>query len=256
MYFTRGVLSCVLCVFSSQSGSLLLSEFINFIYLVASKDGAAFNGMKNDALLIQRFLGTKTNQFDAQHPETVGSLVLLSLILANGKESASLVEWARTLLKRGANIHATNSEGKTALYNWCSADCLLCSDGVIMLLEAGADLLGSRDNHSQTPLWRLCTHKSVEVIRDLVRYGWLDIVPLDACITHVRSMIETQEEEHVDQNTKEILELLSSQRHNWQRNTRSAVVATLTCHEQLIPDIAECVVSYIDGRLFKQQQQQ
>ena len=133
-------------------------------YRVGDK-AAAFVAL--DHALINRLLARKPSPAMAQHAEERGALAKLTSLCAPRTSACWRLGWARSLLQRGAGIHARSSDGYTPLQSWCSAPNTQSAAGIIVLLEAGADFDASHPE-GKTALWLLCNNLRVQVLRELL----------------------------------------------------------------------------------------
>lgn len=138
-------------------------------------------------------------------------------------------------------MHTLDSYGDTPLQSWCRDDEIHCA-GIVMLLEAGADLCMPHPQ-GQTALWHLCSNKRLMLLQKLAAAGWLQNAELSAPLAHARELLAAMPGA---QEQREVVELLSAQQQLWPEIIRPAVIATLTAHDQLVPELAELIVSYLD----------
>ena len=188
----------------------------------------------------------------AQHEEERCALALLT---ANAWPDASMsdaIDWAAALIQRGADVHARYI-GSTPLQHWCDWMATKTAAAVILLLEARADFEASHP-HGETALWTLCNNASALMLRELSKAGWLDTVDFDlpgvngeAPIACLKRKLAALPGSASDEKSLEMIELLSAMKQRWQQLNRPLVLALLEEHEQLVPDLAELIVSYIDG---------
>jgi hypothetical protein len=244
--------------FELGTGSLLLTDLLKFIELCCT---AYANGKKTQPVawkllapqlpfinhLLSQPPPTKRLR---DHAEERGALAFLAFLmyptLFHGPFShAFLLDLARSILKRGADIHARDIKGRTPIQNWCIYKGLTSATGLVFLLEAGADLDASHSDAKATVLHVLCTNKRKQVLCELSEKGWLGMSShIESAIQLLKSMLV---ENPTDAEVKCILQLLFSDQQHWMSHGRPAVTALLCTWEQLVPDIAELIVSYIDG---------
>lgn len=258
MKLTRLLSLCTCLLPSVQSGHLVLSELIRFLAacLTVSIDQSwqVRPVLSSHAGLISSLLAAKphneTDQVHFQHPEERNALALFASLL-RGSESTSLsVDWARALIQRGADVRARSTDGYTPLQSWCLNEKLDSAAGVLLLLDAGAEL---DESHSEgMPAWWLLSRISrAQVLRELLMAGRLDVVhislpgpnkqTLRTCLQHKLATAPH------DPNVRELVELLALVQQQWHATTRPLLVSMLSVHEQLVPHLAELIVSFIDG---------
>jgi hypothetical protein len=233
-----------------QSGGLLLSAFIRFLVECAlHKVGEklpAREVLDQHRPLIDQLLARKPPAHMAEHAEERGALALLCSLCIPADRASVLIPWARALLDRGAHVHVRDVDGDSPVQSWCSGDEAASAAGIIVLLEAGADL----DSDSRTALWLLCNNARVQVLRELAAGGWLESANLDLPDEEGETPMACLQRQFVskpgDAELLEMVELLSMQKQGWGK-MRAATVALLSVHKQMAPDLAELVVSYIDG---------
>ncbi len=189
-----------------------------------------------------------------QHSEERGSLALLSSLFyptyADDLKHDYIVNWARSLLQRGADINARAEDGFTPVQSWCSRGSIASAKGILMLLNAGADLDATQPDGC-TALHQLCVNSRLHVLRELSDAGWLEIANIDLPgrngETPIVCLQRKLREKPGSGDVKEMIELLTAQKKLWLTDIRPALLAQLGVHEQLIPELAEMIVSYIDG---------
>jgi hypothetical protein len=185
------------------------------------------------------------------HPEERNALGLFAFFFSPTKSRTSyVIEWARYLLARGADVNARDTQGEcTPVQNWCRRSISTSAQGVMSLLEAGADLDATHPN-GHTVLYFLCKHKRLQVLRELSNAGWLQNADLEVPAYKGRTPMQQLKHQLAKQPTDtdviEMIELLATQRRTWQLSARPAVLAELTIHEQLVPELAELIVSFLD----------
>jgi hypothetical protein len=187
-----------------------------------------------------------------QHAEERGALPLLtdSMVPTQCNGHEWMVDWACSLLKRGADVNVRGADGYTPLQNWCDHSELMSAKGILAQLKAGADFDATNQN-GWTALYLLCHHRRSQVLRELAAAGWLVMANIDLPGRHGETPSELLQrklrKKPDDGDVKEMLELLSAQKHLWASDVRPAVLAQLGVHEQLVPEMAELIVSYMDG---------
>jgi hypothetical protein len=177
------------------------------------------------------------------HPEERGAIALLTSIILPLPDDSFVQTWINSLIKRGASIHARGADGDTPIENWCASIKPVPPKSILFLLDAGADL-DTLHSTGCTALYHLCKLKHVEILRTLSNAGWLESAHLDMPIALLQHMLS---EKPADNDVAEMLELLVAQKQHWKMHVRAAVVAELTVHEQLVPELAELIVSFMDG---------
>jgi hypothetical protein len=102
-----------------------------------------------------------------------------------------------------------------------------------------------------TALYRLCLHKRLKVLRALSDGGWLASADLNQPgvngVTAVQHLQMLHTATPGDGDVVEMLQLFAAQKQYWTTDARPIVLATLTAHEQLVPDLARLIVEYVDG---------
>ncbi len=189
-----------------------------------------------------------------QHPEERDSLALLSSLFvptfSNNMNHDYVVDWARSLLQRGADVNAREEGGFTPVQSWCSRDDITSAKGILELLNAGADLDATQPD-GFTALYLLCSNSRLQALRELSDAGWLEMANIDLPgrngETPMACLQRKLREKPGDAVAKEMIELLSAQKDHWSLFVRPAILAQLGVHEQLIPELAELIVSFIDG---------
>lgn len=243
-----------------HDGNLMLGEFIQFMKRCAQyyvgKEQPALDILKEYASSIAMLLARKSSNVTAQqqqqHPTEQCALLLFTRYSRAIEENSTTIIIADALLKRGSSIHARDPDGNMPIHNWCCSSQMQSACGIIRLLEAGADLDDSLC--ISTPLWTLCRYTRVQVLRELIVAGWLDTNNLQVSMGMVDSTpmeyLQSQfdsRKEGVAAASKEMYELLYQQQQRWNSMIRPRLFSLLSTHEQLIPDLAQVVLSYIEG---------
>ncbi len=248
-----------------QSGELLLSEFLKFLadcctihvayYPDVGQLIPAYPGwlaLQKHLPLVNKLLARKSAAAEPVHAGVRNSLALLTALVipATSDRLVAMPEWARLLLACGADVHARRANGSTPLQNWLSRSDLDSAGGVILLLQAGADFDASHPQ-GQTALYRLCNNARLQLMRELTAAGWLEMADLNlpgvggetpiACLQRKLAAASS------DGALAEMCELLSVLKKLWTNRVRPSILAQLGVHEQLIPELAELIASYIDG---------
>jgi len=250
-----------------QSGGLLLSEFIRFlaIYVVLPDNEpadkkqqreAASNvlGQGNNIAHVNALLRRSSPAPLQQHPENRDALALFTKLMVPtynyGCNHNFLLDWARALLQRGADVNARDSEGYTPVQNWCSSANVMSAKDILMLLETGADFDAAHP-HGWTALYSLCYYSRLQVLRELTEPGWLAVAHINLVgvegKTPIALLQQALRDKPDDGDVMEMLELLSGNMQLWHISVRHALLAQLGIHDQLIPDLVELIVSFIDG---------
>jgi hypothetical protein len=237
-----------------QSGRLLLTPFVKFLIHCYDRKTVGILQQHHDvvcALLARPPMSAMRN-----HPEE--RMVLTEFMPrfiydALVKEKYAF-EWMKALIKRGADVNAIGfSNQTTPLQHWCY-DCTSSAAGLLLLLEAGADL-NAPQVVGNTAVYLLCEHFKLDVLRELAAAGWLEVADLDQPgwegelpLDYLRQALSKEKNGRNQEKNRSVIELLETQKARWQTHARPTLLRELTAHAQLIPDIAETIVAYIDGR--------
>jgi hypothetical protein len=239
----------------NQTGGLLLTDLIQFIFLccVSGQDGkkkrpVAWMLLAPHLPFINTLLRRSSAERLHNHAEERGSLNLLTRLMVPNMFDGDhphyfVLDLARSLLERGADVHARDTNGYTPIQHWCKYADLTFANGIVFLLEAGADLDAAHPK-SRTVLHLLCVNKRRQVLRELSDKGWLGMSRVESSMELLKGMLL---KDPADMEAKHLLQVLSSEKTHWRHHGRPAVIALLCIWEQLVPDISELIVSYIDG---------
>jgi hypothetical protein len=158
---------------------------------------------------------------------------------AYGTNHDYILDLARALLQRGASVHDRDEEGDTPLRNWCYRTDITSAKGILMLLDAGANL-------DTSAIYYLCSHNLLQVLHELSMADRLQVMDLKKPTRQYKrdssSALDTRTRKEM------ILQLLWTEQRHWHKHVRPAVLALLGSHDSLVPDLAELVVSFIDGK--------
>jgi hypothetical protein len=241
-----------------ESGGLLLTAFIKFLVTLCAirSDSSDMKQLKTSAWTVLKVHFTQINTLLSQkpqpylyaHKEERGAVALLAGVVIPLSANHFLVHFARSLLTRGACINARTSQGYTPLQNWCYSKVLTSAGCLLVLLDAGADLDMSHPT-GQTVLANLISHKSVQVLRELSDAGWLMSANLSVPGPNgempMQQLQRMSSETPSDTDLVEMRDILAAQKTYWTQHARPAVVAELGVHEQLVPELAELIASYV-----------
>lgn len=247
----------------SLPGDLLLTLFIQFLslfikelyenppgsdkVLIYKRQEKEWKSRWNNMPLVHEVLSRPPAAHMKGHAEEVNSLAYFSdnIVPAwiHEEDDDYIVDLARCLLARGASIDGIDLDGCKPVELWCMYDNISSAKGLVMLLEAGATL-------DAGCVQALCEHNCVQALRELSSGGWLQLVNMKLIDqgdeTPMQQLLQTDlgdcQNEHAQQ---QMLQLLSTEEKCWHSHVRPAVLALLGCHEQLIPDLADLIVSYI-----------
>jgi hypothetical protein len=227
---------------------LLLTPFIRYI----GKSGLteAKTTIYSHRLLISKLISRapQARCFRA-HKEEEDALALLAEMARPLIPDTPLIEWARALIDRGAHVNARGVNGNTPIQAWCHSKKLdSAAAGILTLLERGADL-DMWHPMGWTAMALLVDYKRVRVLRELSDAGWLASANLEVPgpygETPVQQLQRMQQAAPNDADIVEILDILAAQGTYWTQYGRPAIVAELGVHEQLVPELAELVASYV-----------
>jgi hypothetical protein len=151
-----------------------------------------------------------------------------------------VLDLARALLQRGASVHDRDAYDDTPLRNWCFRPDTTSAKGLLMLLDAGADL-------DATAIYYLCIRGRIQVLRELSIAGRLQVTDLDTPLQRFRRTLNREFPKSYTLSTQMVFQLLWSEQRHWHGHVRVAVLALLSSHDSLVPDLAELIVSFIDG---------
>ena len=227
-----------------QSGELLLTSFIRFLVqctLHKQEDQWPLNKQLIQHAAVIHALLTRKPSLLAHHAEEQSVLTLLCSLAYPKGAGSPIIGWARALIERGASLHTRGMNDDTPLQSWCRKSAIQPA-GVRMLLEAGADLSESHPR-GETAVWHLCSNKNLVVLQQLAAAGWLESADVVAPLVRAR---ELQTSWPGDNQLRHIIELLSSQQQVWPTITQPALVAHLSVPEQLVPELANLIASYLD----------
>lgn len=244
--------------YTLSNGSLLLTKFVEFVAKCCCVDSNTRSIIKSFSSLLHTLLTRKKpSSMIKPHEEEQKALVLFTSRCNSTYGKSTPIDIAKALIERGACIHARCPKGYASIHYWSKSPRVQSARGIIALLEAGADL-SMLNARSRSALWFLCMNARVDVIRDLILKGWLDTVNLDAFDTHVETpMMYLQKQlasngevadptrPNADVVMREIYELLHNQQQRWKSTGRTCVSALLSAHEQLVPDLAQVIISYM-----------
>ncbi len=94
-------------------------------------------------------------------------------------------------------------------------------------------------------MWMLSFPPRAQALRDLIAAGWLDTVdvdrpedPSESTLAYLQKLTEPGER-------AQQRDLLLAVRENWSTHVRPAILRLLEAHQQLIPELAEIIVSYV-----------
>jgi hypothetical protein len=241
----------------TKSGGLLLTNFIQCftdIVVLPTDDIKkqdqliAFNVFTRHFALIDKLLCKTPLTHLRMHQEERDALTLLSNKACPLNQKSLTVLFARSLIKRGANVNSRNTNGTTPVQHWCRYIDLVYTGGIMMLLAAGADLDMSHPT-GKTVLANLISNKRVGVLRELSDASWLVSASLDVLgprgNTPMQQLQRMAHKAPTDTDIVEMREILSAQKHHWIHDVRPAVMAELGVHEQLVPELAELIASYV-----------
>jgi hypothetical protein len=239
-----------------ESGGLLLTAFLKFLGAIIvhnwTRRMARIDSFDLNMPYVQVLLSRPPLPDLLRHPEERGALTLFASLFAaeidmfGGNWTFTCI---RSLVRRGSDINARNELGFTPLQSWCLPGDI-ASTGILLLLELGADLDAPHPSR-HTALYQLCIYLRVQMLRDLANAGWLVSANLDMIGYNndtITQMLERMlHRRPSDTRATEMVDILSTQRRIW-REARPTVLAELTAHESLIPDLAELIVSFIDRK--------
>jgi len=159
--------------------------------------------------------------------------------------------FAEALLYRGCDVNARDPSGNTPLLEWCSDHVRnMDSCGPLLLLKHGADI-DARGSDGYTAAHYLAELGHRAVLLGLADGGWLLTADLTLLSNAGESALQVAQrkltEQPEDSSRREIVELLREQAALWQSQARP-LLHSLLSHSLLLPDLADIVLSYIDGQ--------
>jgi hypothetical protein len=251
---------CIDLGFQFETGSLLLTTFVEFIAHCITLSETKGSNKQHQIVwkilrpllpFISELISRPPTKHLRDHAEERHVLALLTSLavpieVQSSKSTVFALQIARSLIKRGADINGRLTNGRTPVQNWCCYPKITSATGLLLLLEAGADL--DADALSNPTAWTalslLCSFKCTQAIRELSAKGWLLMSNVEQAIRQLKNM---QVKEPADVDVQHLLQLLLSEKKHWLHYGRAAVTALLSSLDQFVPDLTEIVVSYIDG---------
>ncbi len=257
------------CVLAAQSGHLL-PLYIRFLSKVVKRRVQASSPTAIERSISPEHAQRVTNLLNCQlspkwppppqaaavADEVRSALSLLaSLCRPNRSGQTYVIDWARALLRRGADINVlTPSLANGGGHNWPPilhwiGSKTTSSLGIQFLLQSGADLDAVYGDF--TALHMLASFKRAAVLRELSSTGWLDVINLERATPGYNSPIALLEAvvatDPSDCEAEETLAVLRTQKRLWHRSIRPAILAQLAVHDALKPSACELILSFIDG---------
>jgi hypothetical protein len=251
--------------FELESGDLLLTKFILFMGSFSieadleddqlAKQGLEWARLSNVRPLINKLLCRPPAVHLRSHADEQNALALFAgLCVPTVKDDAFIMSLTDSILLRGASVHGRDNDGDMPIHSWCKRDDISSAQGIIRLLEAGADLDARTLGLGQTVVHLLCDRKLEQILHELSVAGWLQAVNLDATDQDGQTpsdiLNRMLKATPCNDTARQMLQLLWTEKKHWREDIRPALIALLTSHEQLVPELAELVVSFVDQEPF------
>jgi ankyrin repeat protein len=158
---------------------------------------------------------------------------------------------AEALLDRGADVNTRFGNGWTPLISWCEDQQPIPSGcGALLLLNRGADI-DARDDEGMTAMHCLADDAQVEVCKGLADAGWLAAADLTLLNNKGETALQIAQRKLAENATngdkRSICNMLHAHALLWKTEARPVVFRWLS-HSLMLPDLANIVLSFMDGR--------